>query len=67
MSTFNIQKTDTFINTARSNQKILLRLKDNTLSGNIIDEPIVIIPPPVPCDPGLIFVCSDNSQYLPLI
>jgi hypothetical protein len=39
---------------------------ENTLSGNIIDEPIAF-PGPSACELMLDFSCGDNSQYLPLI
>jgi hypothetical protein len=65
MSTFKINRTDTFINTAKSKQNIKLLLKENVLYGNIIEEPIVL--PPIGCELQLNFSCEDNSQYLPLI
>ena len=66
MSTFKIQKSSVSNNVAHSRSEVKLTIDGNTLSGNILDAGVEL-PFIATCEDGLIFTCTDNSQYLPLI
>jgi len=52
-------------NVARTRSKVGFVITNTSITGNIVAEPI--IDEIVGCEPGLIFTCEDNSQYIPLI
>ena len=56
---------NTINNVGKASNKIKLNMYAGTLSGNIIDVPVIPPPPPpvVVCEPNALdFSCADNSQ-----
>lgn len=68
MTNNNILPQGNFINNVAQNlNTVRLRINKGVMSGNIIDGNIDTAAEFIPCDNSLIFVCLENSQYIPLL
>lgn len=58
-------KSDTISNITRTTNKIKLKINGGVLTGNIISDPLFLIPT---CQSETLdFSCDNNSQYVPII
>lgn len=68
MTNNNIFPQNNFINSTTENVNLIkLSINKGIIRGNIIDGSIDTTVGVVPCGESLIFVCIDNSQYIPLL